>query len=126
MMTSGRGTITGLGKPGAATGGIRTSAVCGSMERIMKGDDAQDVTESNRRPAAETEARYNLKSADILGVRVDDVTVQEAVSLMEAMVRSGLPHHIVTVNAEFVMTARHHEEFRRALANSALALPDGM
>ena len=121
------GNITGLETPGTATGGTRGSAVCGTLERtIMTGDAAQNANESNRRSAAEAEARHPLNSADILGVRVDDVTVQEAVSLMEAMVRSGSPHHVVTVNAEFVMTARHHEEFRRVLANSALALPDGM
>ncbi len=65
------------------------------------------------------------QSVRILGVRVDDVTMAEALALMEGMVASGQPHQVVTVNAEFVMRAQRDEAFRVVLEEAHLALPDG-
>ena len=62
----------------------------------------------------------------ILDVRVHDVIMGEAMHLMEAMVRSSGSHHVVTVNPEFIMTARANEAFREVLNRADLAIPDGM
>jgi N-acetylglucosaminyldiphosphoundecaprenol N-acetyl-beta-D-mannosaminyltransferase len=72
-----------------------------------------------------TELGFSTRSIDVLGVRVDDVTLAEAVAIGEACVRSGQPHRIVTPNAEFVMAARRDPLFRRILNDSTLAIPDG-
>ena len=66
------------------------------------------------------------KSVVLLGVRVDDVTSEEALSLIEGFIREGTPHQVVTVNPEFVMAARQDKEFRRILNAAHLALPDGI
>jgi len=66
------------------------------------------------------------KSIVLLGVRVDDVTFEEALSVIEGFIREGTPHQVVTVNPEFVMAARRDEEFRRILNAAHLALPDGI
>lgn len=66
-----------------------------------------------------------LPSVRILGVRVDDVTMAEALERMEAMIVSGRPHQVVTVNAEFVMRAQRDEAFRVVIEEAHLALPDG-
>jgi len=63
-------------------------------------------------------------SAHILGVRVDDVTLDEALSWAERAIQSGAPRQVATVNVEFVMAARGDGEFRRVLAGSALCVPD--
>jgi N-acetylglucosaminyldiphosphoundecaprenol N-acetyl-beta-D-mannosaminyltransferase len=42
------------------------------------------------------------------------------------MARTGEPHHVVTVNPEFVMTARHSPAFAAVLDAADLALPDGI
>jgi N-acetylglucosaminyldiphosphoundecaprenol N-acetyl-beta-D-mannosaminyltransferase len=42
------------------------------------------------------------------------------------MVAGGGPHHIVTVNPEFIMTAGENAEFRDVLNAADLAIPDGM
>jgi len=42
------------------------------------------------------------------------------------MALSGTPHHVMTVNPEFVMMARENGEFRNVLVHADLALPDGM
>ncbi|HIC92810.1 MAG TPA: glycosyltransferase, partial [Anaerolineae bacterium] len=66
------------------------------------------------------------KSIVLLGVRVDDVTFEEALFVIEGFIREGTPHQVVTVNPEFVMAARRDEEFRRILNAAHLALPDGI
>lgn len=66
------------------------------------------------------------KSVVLLGVRVDDVTGDEALSLIEDFIREGIPHQVVTVNPEFVVAAQGDEEFRRILNAADLALPDGI
>lgn len=61
----------------------------------------------------------------ILGVAIDDVTLAEALERIAAFIAAGTPHHVVTVNPEFVMEARHNAEFRRVLAAADLATVDG-
>ncbi len=62
----------------------------------------------------------------ILGVRVDCVTLDQTLALIQAFIVEGRPHQIVTVNPEFVMTAQQDAEFRQIINHSALALPDGV
>ncbi|MBC7264694.1 MAG: WecB/TagA/CpsF family glycosyltransferase [Chloroflexi bacterium] len=65
------------------------------------------------------------KSLYILGVRVDDVTYNEAVVEIDCFVRKRTPHQIVTVNPEFIIAARRDVEFRHIINHAALSLPDG-
>lgn len=66
-----------------------------------------------------------MNSVEILGVRVDDVTMEQAVESVAAMMREPRCHQIATVNPEFIMVARGHPDFARVLAASDLNLPDG-
>jgi N-acetylglucosaminyldiphosphoundecaprenol N-acetyl-beta-D-mannosaminyltransferase len=61
----------------------------------------------------------------ILGVVVDNIVEAEAIKRITGFVTEGGPHHIVTVNPEFVMEARHNQAFRRVLAAADMATPDG-
>lgn len=67
-----------------------------------------------------------IDSAVILGVRVDSVTMEQTIGLLESMVLGEGKHHVVTVNPEFIMTAHRDEMFRAVLNRSALSLPDGI
>ncbi|MGM0401308.1 MAG: WecB/TagA/CpsF family glycosyltransferase [Chloroflexota bacterium] len=67
----------------------------------------------------------NTPSVDILGVRVDNVTVSETLEIIRRYVEEGTPHQIVTVNPEFVMQAQRNAAFHRVLDQADLALPDG-
>jgi N-acetylglucosaminyldiphosphoundecaprenol N-acetyl-beta-D-mannosaminyltransferase len=62
----------------------------------------------------------------ILGVRVHDVTLAEALELVEAFIAEGGPHQVCTVNPEFVMHARRNPDFFRVLEGSSLNVPDGV
>lgn len=67
-----------------------------------------------------------MRSVDILGVRVDDVTYAEALALVERFVAERGPHAVVTPNPEIVMQARRDPAFRATLNRAALAIPDGI
>jgi N-acetylglucosaminyldiphosphoundecaprenol N-acetyl-beta-D-mannosaminyltransferase len=71
--------------------------------------------------------RYPHTSLEILGVRVDDVTMAEAVARVEAFVDDprGQCRQVATVNPEFVIAARHSPTFARVLEASDLNIPDG-
>jgi N-acetylglucosaminyldiphosphoundecaprenol N-acetyl-beta-D-mannosaminyltransferase len=66
-----------------------------------------------------------MHSVDILGVRVDDVTMEEALACLADYVGEPHCHQIATVNPEFIMLARHSPVFAQTLAASDLNLPDG-
>jgi len=68
---------------------------------------------------------YQPRWIDILGVRVDDVTMSEALDFCQHALASGGRHQIVTPNAEFVMLARRDDAFRQIINYAALSIPDG-
>jgi N-acetylglucosaminyldiphosphoundecaprenol N-acetyl-beta-D-mannosaminyltransferase len=72
------------------------------------------------------EPDVQLRSVDVLGVRVDDVTEDEALGLLERFVASGRPHRVVTPNPEIVMAARRDPSYRAALHAAELSIPDGI
>lgn len=63
---------------------------------------------------------------DILGVAIDNVVTEEAVSLGVALMDKPGFHYVVTPNPEFVLAAKKDGEFRSVLNGADLALPDGI
>jgi len=64
-------------------------------------------------------------SVTILGVRVDNVTPEEAISRISGFLQEDHPHQVVTVNPEYVVTAQKDAAFARVLHQADLAVPDG-
>ncbi|WP_376792021.1 WecB/TagA/CpsF family glycosyltransferase [Thermoflexus sp.] len=62
----------------------------------------------------------------ILGVRVHDVTMEEALRIVDAFLAEGGAHQICTVNPEFVMHARRNLPFFQVLERADLNVPDGV
>jgi len=65
-------------------------------------------------------------SLHILGVRVDDVTSDEALALIEQFIAGRTPHQLCTVNTEFIMAAQRDDTFRQVINDAAVCLPDGV
>lgn len=65
---------------------------------------------------------------DVLGVKIDDLNLQQAVGIVKAWLKEGKgqKHYIVTPNPEFVMLAQKDEAFRQVLNGADLAIPDGV
>lgn len=63
--------------------------------------------------------------SSILGVRVDLLPETGVLTSVHRFIDSGKPHHIVTVNTEYVMEARHNQLFKQSLDHADIALADG-
>lgn len=66
----------------------------------------------------------------VLGIRVDDVTQDEAVDTISAWVRTGSDgvrvRQVATVNPEFIVAAQRDPAFRAVLERTDLATADGV
>ena len=62
---------------------------------------------------------------DILGVKVDSVTMAQAVAQVEGYMDERKNVLIATANAEMIMRATHDEELQDILNDAALVVPDG-
>lgn len=63
---------------------------------------------------------------DILGVRIDSVTFEEAVEIAYGLVRSEGVSALFTPNPEIVMAAYNDEEFMKILNSAQLCTADGI
>ncbi len=67
-----------------------------------------------------------MTSTHILGIRIDDVTLQAALAQVRMYLREGGFHQIATVNPEFIVIAQNDAEFRKTLDTCTLNVPDGV
>jgi N-acetylglucosaminyldiphosphoundecaprenol N-acetyl-beta-D-mannosaminyltransferase len=71
-----------------------------------------------------------LKSKDprvaILGVAVDNLTMEEVLETVEAKIAEGGFHQIATANVDFIINSIHDEELYETLARCDLVLADGL
>ncbi len=62
---------------------------------------------------------------EILGCPVDALTQADALTAINDFVAQGHPHHIVTVNPEYVMLAHRDSAFLQVLQSADMATADG-
>ncbi|MBI5913067.1 WecB/TagA/CpsF family glycosyltransferase [Candidatus Azambacteria bacterium] len=62
----------------------------------------------------------------ICGVRIDNVTMDEALSRAEKMILTGGAHAVFSANPEIVLTALRDTRFKELLNTGDLVLPDGI
>ncbi|MGE4275947.1 MAG: WecB/TagA/CpsF family glycosyltransferase [Lawsonibacter sp.] len=63
---------------------------------------------------------------EILGIRFDNLTRQEAAQRGKQLLEENSFHYVVTPNPEFILAAEQDPEFRTALNGADLVLPDGV
>ena len=68
----------------------------------------------------------SLGATEILGVRFDNLTQQEAAQQGRQLLEEDKFHYVVTPNPEFLLAAEKDPEFRRVLNAADLVLPDGI
>lgn len=81
--------------------------------------------------AASTLRLARPESLMVLDVRADRVTMAETLARIEAMIEDHRQHYgptaqIITLNPEFVWTARKHAAFRETINHAELVVADGM
>jgi len=62
----------------------------------------------------------------ILGVAIDNLTMDEVLDTVEAQIAEGGFHQIATANVDFLMRSVHDEELQETLCRCDLVLADGM
>lgn len=67
-----------------------------------------------------------LNIVNIMGVRIHNVTMQEALDHLAGMLACGEKGYVVTPNAEIVYLGRKDEAARAVLNGAALSVPDGI
>ena len=65
-------------------------------------------------------------SVAILGVPIDNVTMQQALEAIETGIEEGGFHQIATANVDFLINSIHDLELKEILSACFLVLPDGM
>lgn len=68
----------------------------------------------------------SLSSVHILGVRVDALTFDATLDIMDGWIEQRGPHQIATANPEFVMAAQKDQEFHQTLQQADLCVADGI
>ncbi|OGZ58008.1 MAG: hypothetical protein A3B96_04090 [Candidatus Spechtbacteria bacterium RIFCSPHIGHO2_02_FULL_43_15b] len=62
----------------------------------------------------------------ILGTKVHNLTLDQAVKKAERFLYDGKQHYIVTPNPEIVICARNNRTYQNVINRSSLSIPDGM
>src|SRR3989338_3836589 len=74
-----------------------------------------------------------IMKKDVLGVKIDDVTMDQALDMVQGWLKKGGQpftaqgkHYIVTPNPEIVMMAQKDTELKNIINKADLSLPDGV
>lgn len=62
---------------------------------------------------------------DVLGIKIDDIDLEEATNIVEGWLKNKGQHYIVTPNPEIVVMAQKDKELKEVINKSDLAVPDG-
>lgn len=67
-----------------------------------------------------------MDKVDILGIKFNNVNMEEAISECESFLQKDTGSLIVTPNPEIVMRAKDDEEYKEIINNAELVIPDGI
>lgn len=68
---------------------------------------------------------YRHSGRRVLGIRVDDVTLPEAMATIADAAQTGRPCHVITLNPEYVMRARRDDALRAIVEGASVVTADG-
>ena len=63
---------------------------------------------------------------NVLGVKIDDITSEEALDRVRGWLVGKGKYYIVTPNPEFLVAAQKDQVFRKLLNDADLSIPDGV
>ncbi|MFA6409988.1 MAG: WecB/TagA/CpsF family glycosyltransferase [Candidatus Buchananbacteria bacterium] len=67
-----------------------------------------------------------MAKVEILGVKIDDLSLQEILVQIDKFLDSTDPHYIVTPNPEFLVAAQKNKKFKEILNYADIATADGV
>jgi N-acetylglucosaminyldiphosphoundecaprenol N-acetyl-beta-D-mannosaminyltransferase len=66
-----------------------------------------------------------MKKVRILGINIHSINKKKALEVIDGFLNSDKQHYVVTVNPEFLVSAKRDEEFYHILSKADLSLADG-
>ncbi len=70
--------------------------------------------------------KSDMKKIDVLGVQIDDLTMDQAVMTVRKWLKEERKRMIFTVNPEIIMLAKEDDSFRRLLNRADMVTADGI
>ncbi|MDD2807771.1 MAG: WecB/TagA/CpsF family glycosyltransferase [Patescibacteria group bacterium] len=67
-----------------------------------------------------------MEKVEILGVQIDNLSLQEVLEQADRFINSENQHYVVTANPEFLVAAEHDSHFKEILNYSDIAVADGV
>ena len=100
-------------------------------ETTALGVQCVTLRENTERPITLTEGTIvegvapGVQRIELMGVPVDNLTMEETLEVINGFIQSGKPHQHVVVNVDKVVKARKDEDLRRIISRCALINVDG-
>lgn len=76
--------------------------------------------------SSKLDSRYQKNKVVILGVPIDNLSMDEVIQALEDQILEGGFHQVATANVDFLINSIHDDELHEALCRCDLVLPDGM
>ncbi len=73
-----------------------------------------------------SETRAGALKVDVLGIKVDDISEEEALGIVDHLLKKPGKHYIVTPNPEFIVAAYNDPVFTKILNDADLSIADGI
>ncbi|KAF0134199.1 MAG: N-acetylglucosaminyldiphosphoundecaprenol [Candidatus Saganbacteria bacterium] len=67
-----------------------------------------------------------MNNVELAGIKIDNITIDEAAVKIEEFIKKGNPRLVVTPNPEIIVAAQEDEELRNIMNNAHLRAPDGI
>jgi N-acetylglucosaminyldiphosphoundecaprenol N-acetyl-beta-D-mannosaminyltransferase len=84
------------------------------------------VTTALEAPADGLVAELNRARVSLAGTLIDRIDLPTVGARLRAFLEAGSPHHVMTVNLDYVNIATHNAAFRQAIDEADLGVADGM
>lgn len=107
--------------------GITAAQAMVQLDGLATVPAARGIAVSEAPPApGRTAALTRRPRIELLGVRIDDLTMDETLTELERLIGRPDPAYAVTPNVDHLVKLQHDAEFRRVYEEADLVLADGM
>ena len=71
-------------------------------------------------------AHDQIQSVPILGLHVHKITMRQTLDVIDYFIKSGGPHHVITLDASMCVTARSDADLFKIVSTAELITPDSI
>ena len=127
--------LKSLGSPELSMGFFPEEA-CSKLDLLIKNRPEEIKRLEGAAASLKERARLNfsafsdyanpLKEISLFGIKINNLTISWAVSMVDSFIKAGRPHFIATPNPEIIIAAQNDDTLKKVINSADLCLPDGM